>query len=130
AEFEAECAERSSAGEIVVSGEHVLAGYLDREDDAETKFRVDGRVWHRTGDAGRLDGEGRLWLLGRCSAVVTDAKGTLYPFAVECAAQHQPGIRRAALLSRRGERLLAIEADQGAKIDPGILREALAWAQL
>jgi len=48
------------AGEIVVSGGHVLSGYLDGVGDEETKFRVGGSVWHRTGDAGRLDAAGRL----------------------------------------------------------------------
>ena len=117
-------------GEIVVSGDHVLQGYLNGEGDEETKFQVDGRVWHRTGDTGYLDGEGRLWLLGRCSATVTDARGTLYPFAVECAAQHRCGVRRAALLSRAGQRVLAIETESGAAVDTDALRAALSWAQL
>ena len=51
-------------GEIVVSGRHVLAGYLNGVGDEETKFRVEGKVWHRTCDAGYLDASGRLWLLG------------------------------------------------------------------
>src|SRR5208337_815020 len=72
-------------GEIVVSGRHVLPGYLNGEGDAETKFEVDGVRWHRTGDLGCLDSAGRLWLLGRCSGKIQDARGVLYPFAVECA---------------------------------------------
>ena len=39
-------------GEIVVSGSHVLPGYLNAEGDTETKFEVDGVRWHRTGDLG------------------------------------------------------------------------------
>jgi acyl-CoA synthetase (AMP-forming)/AMP-acid ligase II len=130
ADLDAACARESEPGEIIVSGDHVLSGYLDREGDAETKFRVDGKVWHRTGDAGYLDGTGRLWLLGRCAAVVRDAHGTLYPFAVECAAHQLPGVRRSALLSRDGERILAVEAQPGAAIDAGSIRAELAWAQL
>ena len=129
-QFAAECLPSPEPGEIVVSGDHVLSGYLNGEGDAETKFRVEGNIWHRTGDAGCLDREGRLWLLGRCSAVIADAKGTLYPFAVECAAQHQPGVRRAALLSRGGARILAVESMSGATIDTEALRGALAWALL
>ena len=49
-------------GEIVVSGGHVLPGYLNGEGDHETKFEVDGARWHRTGDLGYLDAAGRLWL--------------------------------------------------------------------
>ena len=115
-------------GEIVVSGEHVLGGYLHGEGDWETKFDVDGARWHRTGDLGRLDSEGRLWLLGRAAAKVQDARGVLYPFAVECAAQQIPGIRRAALMQVGGRRVLAITGSL--ESDTGAVCKTLGWAQL
>lgn len=129
AEFAARCVPAGEAGEIVVAGEHVLSGYLHGQGDAETKFRVAGRVWHRTGDAGRLDGEGRLWLLGRCSARVNDARGSLWPFTVECAALGDARVRRAALASVRGRRVLAVEGE-GLRPGDTTLLAALAWAQL
>ena len=124
AEFDARCVPVGQHGEIVVAGGHVLPGYLHGHGDAETKFRVDGTVWHRTGDAGWLDDRGRLWLLGRCSAKVTDTRGTLWPFAVECAARQNPHIRRAALIGHDGKRILFIE--QSSPGEP----PALEWAQL
>src|SRR6185503_8477337 len=99
------CLESGEVGEIVVSGAHVLSGYLQGRGDEETKFRVDDAIWHRTGDAGWLDAQGRLWLLGRCAARIADERGTLWPFAVECAAQQNAAIRRAALVSDEGQRL-------------------------
>ncbi len=117
-----------AAGEITVAGDHVLGGYLGGAGDAETKFRVDGRTWHRTGDAGYLDERGRLWLLGRCGARISDARGTLYPFAVETAARTVTGIRRAALVGLNGQRILALEST--APDAMAELRTALAWAQL
>lgn len=129
AEFAALSLASGEAGEIVVSGGHVLPGYLHGHGDEETKFRVDGTVWHRTGDAGWLDEAGCLWLLGRCSARVTDARGTLWPFAVECAARQHPKIRRAALAGFDGRRILAIEpAKPGEIFTTAAL--ALEWAQL
>ncbi|HEX3134218.1 MAG TPA: AMP-binding protein, partial [Planctomycetota bacterium] len=115
-------------GEITVAGDHVLSGYLGGAGDAETKFRVDGRIWHRTGDAGYLDERGRLWLLGRCGARITDARGTLYPFAVETAARTVTGICRAALVGLDGQRILAFESSSTGA--PAELSIALAWAQL
>ncbi len=118
-------------GEIVVSGPHVLAGYLDGIGDEETKFRVEGEVWHRTGDAGCLDGGGRLWLLGRAGAVIRDERGTIYPFAAECAASQLAWIERSALARHSGERLLAVQLGEGAPADAERrVKEILCWAQL
>lgn len=129
-EFERRCAGAGTPGEIVVHGAHVLRGYLGGRGDGETKFRVDGEVWHRTGDAGRLDPDGRLWLLGRCSAVVDDGDGVLYPFAVECAAVHAPGVARAACTRDDGRRLLLVQPAPGAMPDLDALAATLAWARL
>ena len=124
-------APRSSSGEIVVSGPHVLGGYLNGVGDEETKFRVEGKVWHRTGDAGCLDASGRLWLLGRAGAVIRDERGTIYPFAAECAASQLAWIERSALARQNGERLLAVQLGAGAPADAERrVKKTLAWAQL
>ncbi len=119
---------RGVPGEIVVSGSHVLPGYLNREGDDETKLEVDGARWHRTGDLGYIDPTGRLWLLGRCNGKIQDSRGSLYPFAVECAAMQTPGIRRAALAAVDGRRVLAIESTES--LSPDDILRSLAWAQL
>ncbi len=130
-EFAATCLPHGAAGEIVVTGEHVLSGYLNGDGDGETKFAVDGTRWHRTGDAGYLDGRGRLWLLGRCAARVEDSRGTLYPFAVECAAHQHPGVRRAAIVSHHGRRILMVQLrERETTADLGRLKHRLAWAQI
>jgi acyl-CoA synthetase (AMP-forming)/AMP-acid ligase II len=130
-DLDAEALATGTIGEIVVAGDHVVPGYLNGVGDAETKFKVGARVWHRTGDAGYLDERGRLWLMGRCSARIDDALGTLYPFAVECAAQEVAGVERAALVARRQQRRLAVQlkasASEQARAD---LLDALRWAGL
>ncbi|MBV9759371.1 MAG: AMP-binding protein [Acidobacteriaceae bacterium] len=123
-EFESESVEAGEAGEIVVSGEHVLRGYLGGRGDEETKFRVDGEVWHRTGDLGRFDEAGRIWLLGRAAARIEDGAGILYPFTVETAAAMFAGVRRCAVLRNKGRRVLALDADRM----PDGLRDAIGWA--
>jgi acyl-CoA synthetase (AMP-forming)/AMP-acid ligase II len=131
-EFARERLPHAAPGEVVVSGDHVLPGYLDGRGDAETKIRVGGRVWHRTGDAGYLDASGRLWLLGRCAARVDDQQGRIYPFAVECAASDVEGLRRSAFTRHGGARVLVVEPEVG--VDPNDLvervRARLAWAHL
>lgn len=130
-EFATACLPPGEPGEIVVSGKHVLPGYLHGSGDAETKFSVEGAPWHRTGDAGYLDARGRLWLLGRCAACIEDERGVLYPFSVECIANHHPGVRRAAIISHRGKRILALEFHPHATNEgPSSPRDALAWAHI
>lgn len=128
AQFQALCVPPEQVGEIVVAGDHVLPGYLRGIGDAENKFRVEGTIWHRTGDLGWLDRQGRLWLMGRASATIRDERGTLYPFAVECAARQVSGAGRAAVLMIDGKRIMAIEADL--RLTEALVREKLAWAHV
>ncbi|MEM7011604.1 MAG: AMP-dependent synthetase, partial [Verrucomicrobiota bacterium] len=120
-EFEDMQLKEDLPGEIVVSGDHVLTGYLDGVGDEETKFRVGETIWHRTGDAGRLDAQGRVWLLGRAGAVTRDDRGELYPFAVETALSFDNSLTRSALLLHENQRLLFIE---------GKLSVDVSWAQI
>jgi acyl-CoA synthetase (AMP-forming)/AMP-acid ligase II len=130
AEFTKLCFSPGEAGEIVVSGGHVLAGYLHGEGDAETTFQVEGTIWRRTGDAGYLDERGRLWLLGRCAARIEDERGVLYPFAVEAALSYLPQLRRSALVALNWRRILAVEFHPQVEKALAPLREALAWTQI
>ncbi len=116
------------AGEIAVSGAHVLPSYLDPADNARIKLQVGDRLWHRTGDAGYLDRAGRLWLLGRCRGCVRDRHGDLYPLAVEAIANNYPGVRRSALVSLAGERALLLELS--APVELTALRQAIAPFQI
>lgn len=127
-QFQQLCLGAEEIGEIVVTGEHVLRGYLTGSDDAENKFRVEDAVWHRTGDLGWLDRQGRLWLMGRASAAIRDERGVVYPFAVECAARQIPGVRRAAILAIQGKRILAVESDS--RISGDSIRAQWEWAKI
>ena len=87
-------------GEIVVAGEHVLPGYLDDPaSDRENKVRDGARTWPRTGDAGRLDASGRLWLMGRVKQRVERDGRTTWPLPVELAALRVPGVSHAAYVA-------------------------------
>jgi olefin beta-lactone synthetase len=130
-EFAAASLPVGKAGEIVVSGEHVLPGYLNGQGDQETKFQVEGVPWHRTGDAGYLDAQGRLWLLGRCQARIKDEQGILYPFAVEVAANQHPGVSQAAIVLYQKQRVLVVELVPGQS--PQVLASLqadLGWAKI
>jgi len=108
-EFDSITQSAKVAGEIVVTGDHVIKGYVRGQGDSQTKFKVNNQVWHRTGDAGYVDSEGRLWLLGRESAKIVDQHGVLYPFQAEGAASEHPNVKRAACVSNKGKRTLVIQ---------------------
>lgn len=130
-QFEALCLPPGKIGEIVVTGDHVLPGYWRGRGNPETKFKVSAAIWHRTGDAGYLDREGRLWLLGRCIARIEDQRGVLYPFAVESAVSEYPNIRRSACVARKNHRTLVIELEQPANSkDIATLKAKLSWAAI
>ncbi len=116
-------------GEIVVTGPHVLKGYLDPAHDAESKFTVGSTVWHRTGDSGHLDDSGLLWLTGRCAGRISDDHGVIYPLQVEAAAHLIAPLRRAALVPLRGRRVLVVEADAADLDSEGLIR-GLPFARL
>ena len=83
-------------GEIVVRAPHLK----DRYDRLWGTQRASARPagWHRTGDVGHLDDQGRLWVEGRLTHVVTTASGPLAPYAVESALEALPAVRRAAVV--------------------------------
>lgn len=110
--FAAEACPPGEIGEIVVSGPHVVRSYLGGEGDAETKFSVAGETWHRTGDAGLFDSQGRLWLAGRCAGRVRLGGRTLYPAEIEVPLRGIPGLRRSALLATADGAVVALETTE------------------
>lgn len=87
-------------GEICVRGTVVTDAYFNRPDStADAKIRLqDGGVYHRMGDLGYTDDEGRLWFCGRKShRVVTDDK-TYFTIPCERIFNSVPGARRTALV--------------------------------
>lgn len=103
---------RTRDGEIEVTGDHVNKSYLDPAQTAENKVIDGDKVWHRTGDAGRLDAQGHLWLLGRVGDEVRGPNGPIHPFAVEVTAQVWPGVTRCDLMKKAGHAVLAIEGER------------------
>ncbi|WP_371740104.1 alpha/beta fold hydrolase [Frigoribacterium sp. VKM Ac-2836] len=87
-------------GEIVVSASHVEDHYdrLWLTHRASRLGSTNETRWHRTGDVGHLDAQGRLWVEGRLPHVITTATGVLTPVASEQAVEARAGIARAAVV--------------------------------
>jgi acyl-CoA synthetase (AMP-forming)/AMP-acid ligase II len=98
-------------GEIIVRGPVVTRAYDGLpEATAAAKIRDGDRWWHRMGDAGCLDAQGRLWFCGRKAERVELRDGTLFPDQVEPIFNQHPDVRRSALigLGERGQQRPAI----------------------
>jgi O-succinylbenzoic acid--CoA ligase len=110
-------------GEILVRGPTVAAG----------KAGEDG--WLRTGDLGRLDGEGDLWVTGRKSHRIISGGVNVDPAEVEAALRTLPGVQDAAVVGvpdpEWGEKVVALVVPgKGSLVVEGelerVIREALS----
>jgi acyl-CoA synthetase (AMP-forming)/AMP-acid ligase II len=123
-----------AVGEIVVCGDHVLTSYLDDpQADRLTKIRDGDRVWHRTGDGGRFDSDGRLWLMGRVRWRIRREGKIWWSLPAEVRALMVQNVRHAAFFGmpdpRLGERaVLVVETlgDQLLDAERDRLERALA----
>ncbi|MFK7918791.1 MAG: alpha/beta fold hydrolase [Ilumatobacter sp.] len=70
-----------ATGEIFVRAPWVSEGYLGRWETQ--RLARPGGGWHRTGDVGRLDALGRLWVEGRAVHVIDGVEGPITPVPVE-----------------------------------------------
>jgi long-chain acyl-CoA synthetase len=83
-------------GEICTRGPQVMAGYWRRPD--ETAQVMFGEAWLRTGDVGRLDAAGFLFIEDRKKDVIVVSGFKVYPNEIEDVAVRQPGVREAAAI--------------------------------
>lgn len=82
-----------SDGEIVVRGPAVFSGYLDDPEATQAAFH-DG--WFRTGDVGRLDQDGNLFVTGRLKEMINRGGEKVAPSEVDAAIASHPAVLEAA----------------------------------
>ena len=83
-------------GEICVRGPQVMAGYWQRPD--ETALVLFGDGWLRTGDLGRMNAAGYVFIEDRKKDVIVVSGFKVYPNEVEDVATRQPGVLEAAAI--------------------------------
>lgn len=81
-------------GEIIVGADHRKVCYDRLWATERLSSRDPG--WHRTGDVGVLDDQGRLWVAGRLAHVITSPAGPLAPVPIEQVVQRIPQVHQAA----------------------------------
>ena len=86
-----------SVGEVWCRGETVMMGYY--KNPQATAEAITGDGWLRTGDLGRLDGDGYLALTGRLKEMYKSGGTNVYPAEVEQQLTRLPGVRLAAVVA-------------------------------
>lgn len=114
-------------GEILVRGPNVMQGYW-RDPEATEKTFEQG--WFRTGDLGRFDTDGYLYVTGRVKDVIVTAAGKkVFPIEIEWRLRDVAGLRECCVLglpARQGHgEEVAIVAVPEAGVDREKLRAAI-----
>jgi acyl-CoA synthetase (AMP-forming)/AMP-acid ligase II len=118
-------------GEIVVQGEQVTRRYYNRPDADQLAKIADpaGGFFHRMGDLGGLDVEGRIWFCGRKSQRVVTRTETIFTIPCEAVFNTHPCVARTALVGvgETGRQLpvLCVELDKGTWVNRRKVRQEL-----
>jgi len=119
-------------GEILTRGPHVMVGYWNKP-EATAEIIQDG--WLHTGDIGRLDDDGYLYITGRKKELIVTAAGkNIAPVQIECLLTEDPLISQAMVIGDDRSYLTALivpEVNQllerlgsgGEAVDPSQLRD-------
>lgn len=90
---------RNEIGEICVKGPQVTHAYFNRNKETGlAKIRTQDGFYHRMGDLGYLDEQGRLWVCGRKSQRVVTETETLFTLCCEAIFNTHPLVFRSALV--------------------------------
>ncbi|WP_431509812.1 AMP-binding protein [Variovorax sp. DAIF25] len=116
---EGELLPTGESGEIVVRGSLVMQGYYK---DPKATQEASRFGWHHTGDIGRLDDDGFLYIVDRAKDMIISGGFNVYSAEVEQALMQHPDVQDSAVIGlpdeKWGERVVAVLQPQaGRSID-------------
>lgn len=120
-------------GEVLVRGPHVFQGYFQQPEKTAETFTLDG--WLRSGDLGRIDATGYLWLTGRKKELIITAGGkNIAPTPIETRLKQHPLVEQALVHGDRRKHLSALLALEPQSLAiwakrQGLAGDAEAWLQ-
>jgi fatty-acyl-CoA synthase len=122
--YQRDCAS-NEIGVVAMAGPGVFGGYLN---DAHNKGAFVEPGWVNSGDLGRLDEDGYLWITGRAKDTVIRGGHNIDPAPIEEVFFQHPAVALAALVGQpdayAGELPLAyVQLKPGAKVAPGELED-------
>jgi len=115
-------------GEVAIRGHNVMKGYFNRPQETANAIR---NGWFLSGDVGRLDGQGYLYIVDRLKDMIIRGGFNVYPREIEETMMMHPSVAMVAVIGaphpKLGEEVNAlVVAKPGAVRDPDALR---AWCK-
>jgi long-chain acyl-CoA synthetase len=115
-------------GEICVRGPQVMKGYWNRPDETAKVMLSDG--WLRTGDVGRMDSKGFVYIEDRKKDMILVSGFNVYPNEVESAVVTHPGVLEAAAVAQADEHSGEVVALFVVRKDPSLTeKDVIAHAR-
>ena len=119
------------SGEILIHGPQLMLGYWRQPEATQQAFvEIEGKRFLRTGDLGRIDGDGYFFMTDRLKRMINVSGFKVWPAEVEALMYHHPAIQEACVIGvpdeRRGETVKALVV-----LKPGAIASAQAiidWA--
>ena len=100
-EYKIDNPNQEGVGEIIVKGPNVMLGYYNMPEETE-KVLKDG--WFHTGDLGKIDENGFLYITGRCKSVIVTKNGkNIYPEEIESYLNESPLISESLVIGTHKE---------------------------
>ncbi len=123
--------EPGEVGVLLLNGPNVFAGYRDDFHNRGAFVEIDGERWLNTGDLGRLDADGYLWLTGRQKELIIRGGHNIDPQMIEEPLMRHPAVALTAAVGRPDARVgevpvVYVELKPGMKATSD---ELLAFAQ-
>jgi len=115
-------------GEVLLGGPTIMLGYFKLGEETRDVFtEIDGERYFRTGDIGRIDEDGYLYVTGRKKEMMIVGGENVFPREIEEVLNRHASVRASAVIGRadpvRGETPVAfVEAEEGATVDASALR--------
>ncbi len=102
---------RGKEGEVIVRGDNVMRGY--RNDDAATAASLTEDGWLRTGDLGRMDEDGYIFITGRLKELIIKGGENIAPREIDDVLYSHPDVIEAAAFAKESD-------DYGQTVEAGV----------
>ncbi|WP_417318783.1 acyl-CoA synthetase [Emcibacter sp.] len=99
-------ADIDEVGLVAIAGPNIFSGYLEPSHNEHVWInRGDGQKWLNSGDLGKIDKDGYLWLTGRAKDLIIRGGHNIDPSVIEEALYAHPEVALAAAVGRPDSRL-------------------------